>query len=491
MKKVKIIKSLGFLCLLSSIILISFLSCTQDFAPGSLDPQTLAGSTEEDQLHFVYEYNDAEQVIKKSALNADDELQWYITYTYNDAGTVSEKSKYDAEDVKQWTYSYEYGEAGKKVKESYFDGDDALKWYLTFTYDEIGKLAEKSSFDAEDNLQWMLTYEYDESGSLVKESAFNSSEELTAYDTYSYDLEGRLIKRTHYESDPPGTEETALRVYYITYTYDESGRTAEEEKYTGPEDPGELEYKLVYDYDTEGGGYYLYRYAASVNLIRRSRYEAGDLLWEYRYTFEEGNLSEKSAWFYGILLYTNTYTYDEDGLMTGVTTTGSEGTVKFSYSLLYDESGNLLTAEIRNGDELLLGYYEMVYGTEENRTVETETETTEDPEAEEEPAERSRINYYAVDAEGTPVLLGYWVSSVENRLDEFDGEDAPVRSFIFEKDEENRTIKISCVDTEEAELWYYQFEYDEEGNRIREEKISADGEVLSSSTFEFDFIFDE
>jgi hypothetical protein len=137
----------------------------------------------------------------------------------------------------------------------------------------------------------------------------------------------------------------------------------------------------------------------------------------------------------------------------------------------------------------------MVYGTEEGRTVETETETTEtettEPDTTEETAERSRINYYAVDAEGTPTLLGYWLSTVENRLDEFDGEDTPVRSFIFEKDEENRTVKITCVDTEETGLWYYQFEYDEEGNRIREEKISADGEVLSSSTFEFDFIFDE
>jgi hypothetical protein len=487
MNKVKIIKCGIVLCIFFSIAMM--FSCSQDFAPGSLDPQTLVGSPEEDELHFVYEYNESEQIIKKSALNAEDELQWYITYAYDESGNVAEKSKFDSEDAKQWSYTYEYSDEGQKVKESYLDSEGTLKWYNAFSYDDTGKPAQKANFDGEDNLQWYLTYEYDESGNLVRVSAFNGDEALTAYDEYSYDLQGQLIKRSHFESDPPGTVESAVQIYCITYTYDDAGRILEESKYTGEGETGELEYKLVYHYDETGDGYYTYRYDASQQLVRRSRYEEGDLLWEYRYTYESGNLTVKSAWFYGILLYTNTYTYDDEGLMTDVTTTGSEGTVKYSYSLLYDEEGNLLTAEIRNGNELLLGYYEMVYGTGENEEDGGETDPPEETEGTE-TGERSRINYYAVNTEGSEVLLGYWLYAEENRLEEYDAEDAPVRSFIFEEDDENRTVKITCIDPEDVTLWYYQFAYDEAGNRIREEKISSDGEVMSSSTFEFDFIFD-
>ena len=61
--------------------------------------------------------------------------------------------------------------------------------------------------------------------------------------------------------------------------------------------------------------------------------------------------------------------------------------------------------------------------------------------------------------------------------------------YAYTYDDEDRVATITTYDADDELQWRYEFAYDENGNRMGEEKYDAEGDLLRSSTFEFELIF--
>lgn len=201
----------------------------------AVEPHTEAGRTETrhswDAAHRVQ--TTEEYAIKENKLVAKATREW------DDKGNLLSLKEEDMH-VPDFVYKHRlrntYDAAGRITAqyESVGDGKEILG--QTWAYDAQGRLTQLTHNDSEGKPSQVEWFTYDAQGRKEKRylqdnSAYVRTKQLEA--RYSYDGAGRLAQELHYKGACAENEENAgkcLVAETITYTYDEHGRLATEQR---------------------------------------------------------------------------------------------------------------------------------------------------------------------------------------------------------------------------------------------------------------------
>ena len=146
-----------------------------------------------------YDYNDAEQLIKKTEYDTEGRVKAIYKYKYNNQGDLIEEAIYARVQKEERLMEKEVVkfEDGKKVLVEYYNykntltGSTEYKYYEDY-YEEIGKWTYKK-YDYQDRkLVWRsepnnmeIVYEYDQVGNIIKWEDSNAGEK----ELYSYEYD--------------------------------------------------------------------------------------------------------------------------------------------------------------------------------------------------------------------------------------------------------------------------------------------------------------
>jgi len=161
-----------------------------------------------EKSYFLYEYNEYDELIKKSECKPSGVVENYTEYAYGIDG-VRKESYYNENGVLgyEYVYTYEEGKVSRKTRVSYYviDGVQCsdIHDYVDYEYDDVGNLSRETQYgisaEGEAVFWGSKLYEYDSQGRLIKIYNLGSGDDKPILDWDKiYDENDNLIREIRY-----------------------------------------------------------------------------------------------------------------------------------------------------------------------------------------------------------------------------------------------------------------------------------------------------
>ena len=163
---------------------------------------------------FVFIYQD-NRLIKRNELDQAGILKGYETYEYDTKDNMIKKTAYNAEDEPQITSAFNYDSEGNRIKLTIYDGNNGLLSHIDYTF-ENGNEVLSELYSADGKITNIFEKIFNAEGKLVKELDKTADGSIEGSVEYSYDngallLEehrnraGGLVRKYIYENDENGS----------------------------------------------------------------------------------------------------------------------------------------------------------------------------------------------------------------------------------------------------------------------------------------------
>ena len=116
----------------------------------------------------VYSFGENGKVIEESVTDNNSDFDSLIRYQYDDAENMVKKETYNANDMLTGYTAYEYDDGNRLLKEEEFDAFGKGKLVATYHYDSNGNKVRFNDFSMQGNCMGFIIYEYDEDNLLVR-----------------------------------------------------------------------------------------------------------------------------------------------------------------------------------------------------------------------------------------------------------------------------------------------------------------------------------
>ncbi len=192
------------------------------------------------------------------------------TYYYGEYGNNVRTTKEDLNGNLKSTWLYEYDDNQNLTKRSVDTGDGTLFVQLVQTYDNSGRLIEKREYNT--NSEYVYTYQYDEQNRLV-----STNKDGEIIETYTYEADGSYKLKKANSSDEYSLygADGKIRERHLSsdmkwiYYYNENGILVECSIYSGED----ITRKTVYHLDENGNAVKITQVSASGTERVMSEYE--------------------------------------------------------------------------------------------------------------------------------------------------------------------------------------------------------------------------
>ena len=158
---------------------------TREYNGDRLSRENHFDSNGELNYSFLFEYDEAGNLVKKHHLNENDEEDWIFIYEYKDGKKVKYTTFADGKAV---LYAeYEYDEDGNQTKETVYEPDGTLVRYDVFLY-ENGKNVTTYKYQTGEKPEKTLISEYDEQGRIIKQTTCTEwGPQVIKYTVFTYE----------------------------------------------------------------------------------------------------------------------------------------------------------------------------------------------------------------------------------------------------------------------------------------------------------------
>lgn len=171
----------------------------------------------------TYEYEfDGEGHPIKTTRKTDGTLERVEENVYDDAGNVIKQTAFDADGNKAFSFKYEYDDNNNKTGFTTYNAEDSVSSVISYEYDENGNLISES-VQLKDHA-YSTRYENDKEGKVLTSFQYNQDGNEIVKTDWEYDSDGRLIRKNN--TYPNGSEPS-----YVEYEYDDRGNAVKEVSY--------------------------------------------------------------------------------------------------------------------------------------------------------------------------------------------------------------------------------------------------------------------
>ncbi len=295
-----------------------------------------------------------------------------------------------------------------------YDFDGELTYHKEFwEYDKNGIKSKYKVYDRDNNLQDIYVYIYDENGNEIKWIKYSGDyERVSEYAILENDEKGNILKATIYNP--------AFPIYWTENEYNEKGEKTSESYYSvdypdkysfklfnngmprlitvlGEDDQALSQYELDYsgnytyycEFDSEGNVIYedtdplshlsseitnhkTYEYDDKGNSIFEEDFYYGENSWQYSYSMkydENGNMIEKLYYTNGDFRLSLKEEFDERGIEIKEYTYNGSGALTSYTEYEYDDFGNEVSKKEMDGQGEITDYTGRKYEYDENNNI--------------------------------------------------------------------------------------------------------------------------
>ena len=171
----------------------------------------------------IYKYDDKGKRLSRDLYNSYGKLQMKFLYVYDNKGSKTAYNSYSPTGELNDSYLYKNDDKGRMLEEIWIKKDKSFGSKYTYEYDKLGKLSRMCQYTISENqVDNCTSYKYDNNGRIAEIEIYSGNNALSRRSVITYDDKGNEKEIKYYDGKGIFLEERSY-----TYKFDNNGNWVE------------------------------------------------------------------------------------------------------------------------------------------------------------------------------------------------------------------------------------------------------------------------